>query len=106
MSEEGWVMVCDLGAISLEDVMRFDFGGKSFAVVRSAEDTYHAIDGFCSHEKIHLAEGIVDGGIIECPRHFGVFDYRTGEARKLPACIDLHAYPVRVEDGKVWLKAG
>ncbi|WP_234872096.1 Rieske 2Fe-2S domain-containing protein [Allitabrizicola rongguiensis] len=45
--------------------------------------------------------GLVAGGIIECPLHFGTFDYRTGESRKLPACIDLRTYPVRLENGEV-----
>lgn len=65
---------------------------------------YFAIDGHGSHEKVHLADGIVDGYIIECPKHFGTFDYRTGEARALPACIDLHSYEVKVEGDTIFIK--
>ena len=42
-------------------------------------------------------------GIIECPKHTGRFDIRTGKARRAPVCVDLRTYPVRVEDGKVML---
>ena len=37
MSE--WVKVCDRDDIDEEDVMRFDHGGKTYAVYRSPEDT-------------------------------------------------------------------
>jgi 3-phenylpropionate/trans-cinnamate dioxygenase ferredoxin subunit len=96
-----WVVACRSDQIEPEDVLRFDFDGRSFVVIRSPDGAFFAIDGHCSHEKIHLADGLVDGNIIECPRHFGTFDYRTGESRNLPACIDLRTYPVREENGQV-----
>lgn len=96
-----WVPACRVDDIPLEDVMRFDFDGRTFVIIRSAEGEFFAMDGHCSHERIHLSGGLVDGDIIECPRHFGTFDYRTGESRKLPACVDLRTYPVRVEEGAV-----
>jgi 3-phenylpropionate/trans-cinnamate dioxygenase ferredoxin subunit len=43
------------------------------------------------------------GTIIECPRHNGRFDYRTGEAKRAPVIIDLRTYPTRVEDGTVYV---
>lgn len=73
-------------------------------IARSPEGDYFAIDGHCTHEKVHLADGIVDGHIIECPKHFGTFDYRTGEARALPADIDLRSYEVKIESGTVFIK--
>jgi 3-phenylpropionate/trans-cinnamate dioxygenase ferredoxin component len=41
---------------------------------------------------------------VECPRHSGVFDYRTGEPTHAPACINLPTYPVKVEDGQVCIE--
>ena len=41
--------------------------------------------------------------IIECPKHTGRFDYRTGEAKGSPVCINLRTYPVRIVEGKVLL---
>ncbi|RZN07894.1 Rieske family ferredoxin [Bradyrhizobium genosp. SA-3] len=95
---------CSDNALEPEQALRLDHAGRSFVIVRSPEGGYFAIDGHCSHEKVHLAAGIVDGHIIECPKHFGSFDYRTGEARALPACIDLRSYEVRVEGGTVFIK--
>lgn len=38
---------------------------------------------------------------IECPKHSGAFDYRTGEALRLPACRNLRTYAAEVVDGEV-----
>ena len=96
-----WVAACSVEDVALEDVIRFDHGGRTFAVYRSPGGQYYATDGLCTHEKIHLADGLVMDNIIECPKHNGRFDYRTGEAKGAPVCINLRSYPVRVDDGKV-----
>ena len=44
-----------------EDVVRFDHGGRTYAIYRTADDRYFATDGLCTHEKVHLADGFVDG---------------------------------------------
>ncbi|MCA1379011.1 Rieske 2Fe-2S domain-containing protein [Bradyrhizobium sp. IC4060] len=104
IAEGEWVVACAAGALEPEAALRFDHGGRTFVIVRSPDGAYYAIDGHCSHEKVHLGDGIVDGHIIECPKHFGAFDYRTGEARALPACIDLRVYEVKVEGDSVFVK--
>ena len=98
-----WIEVCAADEIDGEDVVRFDHAGRTFAVYRSPEDTYHATDGLCTHEKIHLADGLVMDHIIECPKHNGRFDYRTGEAKGAPVCVNLRTYPVKVEGGAVFI---
>jgi 3-phenylpropionate/trans-cinnamate dioxygenase ferredoxin subunit len=102
MSE--WIEVCEKDDIDEEDVMRFDHAGKTYAVYRSPEDTFHATDGLCSHEKIHLADGLVMDDIIECPKHNGRFDYKTGAAKGAPVCVNLQTYPVKVEGGSVFIQ--
>ncbi|WP_247333402.1 Rieske 2Fe-2S domain-containing protein [Bradyrhizobium sp. 147] len=99
-----WVAACANDALECEEALRFDHAGRTFVIVRSPEGDYFVVDGHCSHEKVHLAGGIVDGHIIECPKHFGTFDYRTGEARALPACIDLCSYEVKIEGRTVFFK--
>ena len=96
-----WVQACSESDVDLEDVIRFDHDGRSFAIYRSPEDEYFATDGLCTHEKVHLAEGLVMDDIIECPKHNGRFDYKTGEAKGAPVCVNLKTYPVRREGGRV-----
>ena len=98
-----WIEACAVGDIDAEDVMRFDHGGRSFAIYRSPDDRYYATDGLCTHEKVHLADGLVMDHIIECPKHNGRFDYRTGQAKGAPVCVNLATYPVRIEGGKVMI---
>ena len=103
---ENWVDACAADAIDEEDVVAFNHGGVSYAIYRSPEDKYYATDGLCTHEQVHLADGFVMDGIIECPMHNGRFDYRTGEAKGAPACVDLKTYRVKVESGTVFVDLG
>ncbi len=99
MSVREWVAACAVDAIDEEDVIRFDHAGRTFAVYRLEGDAYYATDGLCTHEQAHLADGLVMDGIIECPKHNGRFDIRTGKAKRAPVCVDLKTYPVKIEDG-------
>ena len=99
-----WIDACAEDDIDTEDVIRFDHDGRTFALYRSPEDAYFCTDGFCSHEQAHLAEGLVMDHTIECPKHNGQFDYRTGEAKRAPVCVNLKTYPTRLEAGRVFIQ--
>jgi 3-phenylpropionate/trans-cinnamate dioxygenase ferredoxin component len=101
-----WLEVCSVDAIDEEDVIRFDQSGRTFAIYRSPDDRYFATDGLCTHEQVHLSDGLVMGNIIECPKHNGRFDFRTGAAKGAPVCVDLKTYPVKVEAGRVFINLG
>ena len=98
-----WIEAVPVAGIEDEDVARFDHGDKTFAIVRVGERVY-ALDGLCTHEAAHLANGMVMDHIIECPMHNGRFDVRDGRAVRAPACIDLRTYPAKVEKGMVWIE--
>ncbi|MBN3755667.1 Rieske 2Fe-2S domain-containing protein [Paraburkholderia sp. Tr-20389] len=97
-----WIAACAPDDIDEEDVMRFDHDGASYAVYRIA-DGYYASEGWCTHEKAHLADGFVVNREIECPLHQGRFDIPSGKAKSAPVCVHLKTYPVRVENGEVLL---
>ncbi len=101
-----WVDAYAAGEIDQEDVVRFDHAGRTFAIYRSPDDEYFATDGLCTHEKIHLADGLVMDETIECPKHNGRFSYKTGEARGAPVCINLKTYPVKVEGDRIMIGIG
>ena len=96
-----WVDACATEMIETEDVVRFDHCSRTFAIYRSAQDEFFCTDGLCTHENVHLADGLVLDHIIECPKHNGQFDYRTGEAIRPPVCINLKTYQTRVIDNRV-----
>lgn len=106
MSIEGWVVACQVDEVEEEDVIRFDYDDQSFAIYRTSGETFYATDGYCSHERVHLAEGLVMDHIIECPKHNGRFDFTTGEPKRAPVCKAIRTYPVMVEGGQVYIKIG
>ena len=101
-----WIEACRADEIEEEDVIRFDYGGRTFAIYRSGDDEYFATDGLCTHEQVHLADGLVMGDIVECPMHNGRFNYKTGEAKGAPVCVALKTYPIKVEGDKVFVQLG
>ncbi len=96
-----WVRACNTDDVDAEDVIPVEIDGEPYAVYRSPDDEYSATDGLCTHEGVSLADGLVMGNIIECPKHNGRFDYTTGEGQGAPICENLRTYPVKVEDGVV-----
>lgn len=99
-----WIEACRADDVEPEDVIGFEHGGRSYIICRSPEGAFHCTDGLCTHEQVPLADGLVIGHIIECPMHNGQFDYRTGEAKRAPACENLATYPVKVENGRVFVR--
>ncbi len=99
-----WTRACATDDIELEDLIRFDHGSQTFCIYRSPEGDFFATDGVCSHEKVHLCDGLVMDHTVECPKHAGVFDYRSGEAVRAPACVNLRTFPVRIDGNDVFIE--
>ncbi len=99
-----WIDACATDDIDQEDVIGFVHGGRKFAIFRSPDDEYFCTDGVCTHEHVKLEDGLVMDYEIECPKHNGVFDYRTGEAMRAPACENLRTYPAKAENGRVLIE--
>ena len=102
MSDQ-WVLVCKVGEIDDQDLIRFDHGDQTYAVYFIA-GKYYATDGLCTHEEQHLADGLVIDDIIECPLHQGRFHIPSGAAQGAPVCIDLNTYPTRLEGDQVYIQ--
>jgi len=101
-----WIEACGVGDVGEEDVIAFDHGGRTYAIYHAPDGAFYATDGLCTHEDFPLADGLVMDNIIECAKHNGRFDYRTGEAKGAPVCVNLKTYPVKVEAGKVLIDLG
>ena len=101
MSE--WIRACEFDEIDDEDVQRFDHAGQTFAIYR-VDDKVYASEGLCTHEHVHLCDGLVMDHVIECPKHNGRFDIRDGRPLGAPVCVKLKTFPAKVEDGKVLIQ--
>ncbi len=98
-----WTAVCPLDDIDDEDGRRFDHAGRTYAVYRAGDRVY-ATDGLCTHEQVHLCDGLVMDHVIECPKHNGRFDIRDGRALSAPACVNLKTYPAKLEGARIWIE--
>jgi 3-phenylpropionate/trans-cinnamate dioxygenase ferredoxin subunit len=96
-----WHPVCALDDIDPEDLVRFDHDGRTYAVYRDPEGAVFATDGLCTHEQVHLCDGLVMGDEIECPKHNGRFNYKSGEARRSPCVAALQTHPTRITGGMI-----
>ena len=99
---ENWVQACAADDIVEEDLLRFDHDDKTYCIYNTP-DGFFATDGYCTHEDEHLENGIVIDCVIECPLHQGRFDVRSGKALSAPVCVDLKTWPVKIEEGKVYI---
>jgi 3-phenylpropionate/trans-cinnamate dioxygenase ferredoxin subunit len=95
-----WITVAGTDELGPGDREIFDLAGYYIAVF-NVDGRYYAFEDLCTHDDGPLAEGILDGYQIECPRHGARFDIRTGEALTPPAVRATRRFDVRVQDGQV-----
>ncbi len=102
---DGWLDICGTDDLEVNDVAQVDFADRTFAVYRVESGDYLATDGICTHSRrVHLAGGLVIGGLIECPKHNGRFEIATGEPARAPVCEAIATHPIEVRDGRVLMR--
>lgn len=97
---EPWVTVATTDDLEEDDVIEVTVNGCPVALYQTKLG-YFASDGICTHEHSRLCEGFVFDNIIECGKHQGRFDLRTGAPKGAPVHLPLTTYPVRVVDDKI-----
>jgi 3-phenylpropionate/trans-cinnamate dioxygenase ferredoxin component len=101
-----WVRVCATEEVEADDVIAVVLDGKTYAIYQSDDQVFYASDGHCTHQRALLCDGLVMDGVIECPKHNGRFDYRTGKALGAPVIKDLRIYHTKVEGDGVYIQLG
>ncbi len=100
---DGWLDVCAADQIGPQDVIRFDHAKRTYALYQTADGSFHATDGICTHGNTHLAGGLVKGTLIECPKHNGRFDITDGSPQRPPVCVALRTYPLQNRNGRLFI---
>jgi nitrite reductase/ring-hydroxylating ferredoxin subunit len=95
------VRICRQADIAPDSVQAFDIGDKRLAVFNIA-GKFYVTDDECTHASASLAEGMLDGDIIECAVHMGAFHVPTGEVKAPPCQVPLRTYKVVLEDGEIF----
>ena len=95
-----FVTVAKEGDVKKGQVKTFAVNGHRIALCNVA-GTYFATQDLCTHDGGPLGEGELIDHEIECPRHGGRFDVRTGEVTALPPMFPIKTFPVRVQGDEI-----
>jgi len=95
-----WVRVASTDEIPSGEGRYFDVEGEPVAVFH-VDGQFYAISDVCTHEESSLAEGELEGDVVECALHGARFNVRTGAVVALPATVPVQTFPVRIVDGGV-----
>jgi 3-phenylpropionate/trans-cinnamate dioxygenase ferredoxin subunit len=92
--------VAKVGDVKEGQVKTFRVGEYDIALC-NVNGTYFATQNLCTHDGGPLGEGEILDYEIECPRHGGRFDVRTGEVTVLPPMFPIKTFPVRLEGDEI-----
>src|SRR5215472_5228779 len=87
------VRVCAKAEIASDSVKAFEVSEKRLAVFNIG-GRYYVTDDECTHASASLADGMLDGEVIECAMHMGAFHVPTGEVKAPPCAVALRTYKV------------
>lgn len=95
-----FLKVASVDDVKPGQVRTFAVDGRHIALC-NVEGTLFAIQDLCTHDGGPLGEGELSDHEIECPRHGGRFDVRTGEVTALPPMFPIKTFPVRVAGDEI-----
>jgi len=94
------VRVCAQAEIAPDTVKAFDVDDKRLAVFNIA-GKFYVTDDECTHASASLADGMLEGDVIECCMHLGAFHVPTGEVKAPPCTVALRTYKVMLQGDEV-----
>ena len=95
--------VASLAELPVGGLCKVEAGGADVLLVR-LEDGVCAVSDACTHARVSLSGGWLEGGTLCCPKHGGRFAVRSGKAVKLPPVSPLETYGVRVDGDDVYVE--
>ncbi|HTZ02623.1 MAG TPA: non-heme iron oxygenase ferredoxin subunit [Xanthobacteraceae bacterium] len=96
------VRVCAQADIAPETVKAFEVGDSRLAVYNIG-GAFYVTDDECTHASASLADGMLEGDVIECCVHLGAFHVPTGAVRAPPCAVALRTYKVVLQGDDVYV---
>lgn len=93
--------VCRTDELEPGDAVRVE--NEPPIAVFNVDGEFFATTDTCTHDESSLADGYVDGDIVECAWHMAKFCVRTGEVLSAPATVNLRSYSVDVVDDEIFV---
>ncbi len=100
-----WIDAGPLESIPEGEAVAISAGRRMIAVARG-DAGFYAIEDICTHDGAPLTGGTVEAAQIICPRHGARFCLRTGAALTPPAYEPVRVFETKIEDGRLWVRAG
>jgi nitrite reductase/ring-hydroxylating ferredoxin subunit len=97
-----YVKVIAVADLAPGQCMEASAGGRPIALC-NVGGTFYAIGNTCIHRGGPLGQGMLEGNAVMCPWHAWTYDVSTGISTVNPE-LRVPSYPVKIEDGGVWVK--
>jgi len=97
-----FIKVAELHEVKEGSLFHLEADGELICLTK-IDDIVYAFTDNCTHINGPLNEGELEGCKITCPWHGAEFDVRTGKVLCGPARQDLATYPVKIEDGGIYI---
>ena len=95
--------LCSADEIAPGNAIKVETGDLVLAVY-NVDGEYYVTDDLCTHGPGSLAEGYIDGDVVECNFHNGQFNIKTGEVVSPPCMVPIKTYKTVVENGRVFIE--
>ena len=96
------VRVCSQAEIAPDTVKAFEVGDRKLAVY-NIDGKFYVTDDECTHAAASLADGMLEGDVIECSMHFGAFHVPTGKVMQPPCEVPLRTYKVVLQGDDIFV---
>jgi nitrite reductase/ring-hydroxylating ferredoxin subunit/uncharacterized membrane protein len=101
---EEWTEVLDDAALGDGALQAVEAGGEAIVLARRHGQVY-ALADTCAHRGGSLADGELEGDCVQCPLHGSLFRLDDGSVERGPSAYPQPVYDVRVQNGKIAVKA-
>jgi 3-phenylpropionate/trans-cinnamate dioxygenase ferredoxin subunit len=101
---DGFHFVTTLDEVPQGTNKAFMVEGQDVLICHTKTGEVYAVINLCSHALQKMEGGRMRGYKIMCPLHGASFDMRTGAVTGAPAYEPIKVFPVKVEDGRVYVQ--
>jgi toluene monooxygenase system ferredoxin subunit len=94
--------VCDFEDLWQGEMAAHEVERTKFLLVHTDSGILRAVQMMCPHQKFPMSDGALEGDVLTCMKHLWRFNVVTGRGVN-PRDTEIALYPVKVEDGKIYV---